>query len=71
MRHLLSLAKATLGEDTIYYTTDPPPNVAKGSLPGDELFTCDQLHLSILTAWGWLHTECRQMSHTDDAAADP
>ena len=71
MRHLLSLAKAALGEDTIYYTTDPPPNVAKGSLPGDELFTCAQLHLSILTAWGWLHTECQQMSHTDDAAADP
>ena len=44
MRHLLSVAKAALGEDTIYYTTDPPPNVAKGSLPGDEIFTCGQLH---------------------------
>ena len=57
MRHLLSLAKAALGEDTIYYTTDPPPNVAKGSLPGDEIFTCGQLHLEILTV-GWLPTEC-------------
>ena len=67
MRHLLSMAKTALGEETIYYTTDPPPNVAKGSLPGDEIFTYGQLTLHLLTAWCWLHTECRQMS----AAADP
>lgn len=38
MRHLVGTMKASLGDDALIYTTDPPPNIAKGSLPGDEVF---------------------------------
>jgi len=40
LRHLISSARAILGNEVILYTTDPPANVEKGSLPGDEIFTC-------------------------------
>ena len=39
IRRLLGTAKAALGDDVIFYTTDPPTLVAAGSLPGDELYT--------------------------------
>ena len=39
IRHLLTTAKASLGEDVIFFTTDPPSLAAAGSLPGDELYT--------------------------------
>lgn len=39
LRHLVALARELLGDDVILYTTDPPANVAKGSLPGDEIYT--------------------------------
>ena len=39
IRHLLGTAKAVLGDDVIFYTTDPPSLAAAGSLPGDELYT--------------------------------
>ena len=38
MRHLVGTARASLGNEVLIYTTDPPPNIAKGSLPGDEVF---------------------------------
>ena len=31
MRHLLNTAQASLGSTAIIYTTDPPPNIAKGN----------------------------------------
>lgn len=40
LRHLVATARQHLGDDVILYTTDPPPNVARGSLPGDEIYTC-------------------------------
>ena len=40
VRHLVNLAQGILGKEAILYTTDPPPVVQKGSLPGDEVFTC-------------------------------
>jgi len=40
LRHLVATARRYLGPDVILYTTDPPPNVARGSLPGDEVYTC-------------------------------
>lgn len=39
IRHLLATAKAALGDDVIFYTTDPPSLIQAGSLPGDELYT--------------------------------
>ncbi|EIE24551.1 hypothetical protein COCSUDRAFT_46851 [Coccomyxa subellipsoidea C-169] len=39
IRHLLRIAKAALGDDVIFYTTDPPSLAEAGSLPGDELYT--------------------------------
>ncbi len=39
LRHLVATARRHLGPDVILYTTDPPPNVARGSLPGDEVYT--------------------------------
>lgn len=39
VRHLVNLAQGILGKEAILYTTDPPPVVQKGSLPGDEVFT--------------------------------
>jgi len=39
LRHLVATARRYLGPDVILYTTDPPPNVARGSLPGDEVYT--------------------------------
>ncbi|CAL8467305.1 g6842 [Coccomyxa elongata] len=39
MRHLVGTMRASLGDDALIYTTDPPPNIAKGSLPGDEVFS--------------------------------
>ena len=38
MRHLVKLARRDLGDDIMLFTTDPPPVVEKGSLPGDEIF---------------------------------
>ena len=38
MRHLVQTARASLGERALIYTTDPPPNIAQGSLPGDEVY---------------------------------
>ncbi|KAK9828756.1 hypothetical protein WJX72_001937 [[Myrmecia] bisecta] len=39
LRHLVATARAALGDEVVLYTTDPPPNVHKGSLPGDEVYT--------------------------------
>ena len=38
MRHLVKLARKALGDEIVLFTTDPPPNVEKGSLPDDEIF---------------------------------
>ena len=38
MRHLVKLARKALGDEIVLFTTDPPGNVEKGSLPGDEIF---------------------------------
>lgn len=40
VRHLVQLTRTLLGNDIILYTTDPPPYVANGTLPGDALFSC-------------------------------
>jgi hypothetical protein len=40
LRHLLASARASLGDDVVIYTTDPPPNLAKGTLPGAEVYSC-------------------------------
>lgn len=40
LRHLVATTRQHLGQDVVIYTTDPPPNVQKGSLPGAEVFTC-------------------------------
>lgn len=39
IRHLLRTAKAALGDDVVFYTTDPPSLAEAGSLPGNELYT--------------------------------
>ena len=39
VRHLVNLAHEILGKEAMLYTTDPPPVVQKGSLPGEEVFT--------------------------------
>ncbi len=38
MRHLVGTVRASLGNDVVIYTTDPPPNIAKGSIAGDEVY---------------------------------
>ena len=38
MRHLLNTARASLGSTAIIYTTDPPPNIAAGTIAGDEVY---------------------------------
>ena len=38
IRHLLGTARSMLGDEIIVYTTDPPTNVGKGSLTGDEVY---------------------------------
>ena len=40
LRHLLASARAALGEGALIYTTDPPPNIQKGSLAGGDLYSC-------------------------------
>jgi beta-galactosidase len=40
MRHLLQTARASLGDTAVIYTTDPPTNINKGSLAGDEVYRC-------------------------------
>ena len=47
MRHLVGTVRASLGDDVLIYTTDPPPNIAKGSLPGDEVLRWQTLLRSI------------------------
>ncbi|KAK9826432.1 hypothetical protein WJX81_005107 [Elliptochloris bilobata] len=39
LRHLVGLARSVLGNDVVLYTTDPPPYIANGTLPGDALFS--------------------------------
>ena len=39
LRNLIATAKASLGKEAVIFTTDPPYNVEKGSLPGDEVYT--------------------------------
>ena len=39
LRHLVATTRQHLGQEITIYTTDPPPNVQKGSLPGGEVFT--------------------------------
>ena len=40
LRHLLASARAALGDDALIYTTDPPPNIQKGSLAGGDVYSC-------------------------------
>lgn len=40
LRHLVATARQHLGNDTILYTTDPPAITPKGSLYGDDVYTC-------------------------------
>ncbi|KAK9787022.1 hypothetical protein WJX73_010761 [Symbiochloris irregularis] len=39
LRHLYKAARKHLGQEVLIYTTDPPPNVEKGSLMGEDVFT--------------------------------
>ena len=38
LEHLVGTVRTVLGNDFIIYTTDPPPNIAKGSLAGDSVY---------------------------------
>lgn len=38
MRHLVGTVHTVLGDDLIIYTTDPPPNIATGSLADDSVY---------------------------------
>ena len=38
IKHLVGTVRTVLGNDFIIYTTDPPPNIAKGSLAGDSVY---------------------------------
>ena len=40
LRHLAATARRHLGNDTILYTTDPPAIAPKGSIYGEEVYTC-------------------------------
>lgn len=40
LQNLIAVARATLGQETVIFTTDPPYNVGKGSLAGDKVYTC-------------------------------
>ena len=39
LRHLISTARTHLGDDVLFYTTDPPGVAQHGSLPGKEVLT--------------------------------
>ena len=39
LRHLISTARTHLGDDVLFYTTDPPGVAKHGSLPGKEVLT--------------------------------
>ncbi len=39
LKELLRIARANLGEDVIIYTTDPPPRLANGTIPGPDVYT--------------------------------
>lgn len=58
VRHLVNLAQGLLGKEAILYTTDPPPVVQKGSLPGDEVFTCVNFR-KLFAAGSFLHQTMR------------
>lgn len=47
LRHLLATARASLGEEALIYTTDPPPNLGKGTLPGADVYSCAPLTLTL------------------------
>ena len=40
IKHLVGTVRSVLGGDFIIYTTDPPPNIAKGSIAGDPVYRC-------------------------------
>ena len=40
LRHLAATARRHLDNDTILYTTDPPAIAPKGSIYGEEVYTC-------------------------------
>ena len=46
MEHLVGTVRSVLGDDFIIYTTDPPPNIAKGSIAGDSVYRCPPFCLS-------------------------
>eukprot|EP00884_Botryococcus_braunii_P002882 jgi/Botrbrau1/12595/Bobra.0169s0123.1 len=39
LKDLLRIARATLGDDVIIYTTDPPPHLDNGTIPGPDVYT--------------------------------
>lgn len=57
LRHLVGTVRASVGDDVLIYTTDPPPNIAKGTIPGHEVYRCypPSFHLvyilSHLSSW--------------------
>lgn len=62
LRHLYKVARSHLGQDVLIYTTDPPPNVAKGSLQGEEVYTCVLGHMHWMQLWS--HDAIRQRELT-------
>ena len=38
IKHLVGTVRTVLGDDFIIYTTDPPSNIAKGSIAGDSVY---------------------------------
>lgn len=39
LKELLRIAREILGDDVIIYTTDPPPRLANGTIPGPDVYT--------------------------------
>lgn len=60
LRHLAATARRHLGNNTILYTTDPPAIAPKGSIYGEEVYTC-VLH-------AMLHDHIRLYQHAAPSA---
>jgi beta-galactosidase len=50
LRHLAATARQHLGNETILYTTDPPAIAPKGSIYGEEVYTCGCMPCCAITA---------------------
>ena len=46
LQHLVDTARASLGDEAVLFTTDPPNVVTMGGLYGDDVISCVHIHLA-------------------------